>query len=153
MTEYKPIHFVQNNFQRTEYLPNNRKGLTRLILDCRLKILYRKSNKYLYFHARHNFSSEEQKSHDLSFLSHYMISHPNNVHASLTERFRHYLYERRYFREIHYVAVQVRHYGKENIPIDLENYVRKWQPYTNPEPFMVEFFHGLDLERRSYWFE
>lgn len=121
------------------------------ILAFRARFLRNVTGKTNYFHLRHGYDLEDRKRHDLWFIAHYHNSHDKDVKANLVERLRFEWYWRKYCIEIQAVTDAVKNKDYSKVPEEVEDYVRKWRPFTAVPPFIVEYIHGMDGERfRKY---
>lgn len=111
------------------------------------RIMRQLTGKTNYFHLRHGYDLEDRKRHDLWFVTHYHNSHEDDVNASLVERLRFEWYWRKYGSEIHTVTNAVKNKNYSKVPKEVEDYVKKWQPFSAVPPFIVEYIHGMDGQR------
>ncbi|GAC1390976.1 MAG: hypothetical protein NVSMB46_01950 [Candidatus Saccharimonadales bacterium] len=104
-----------------------------------------------YFDLRHNYTVEKRKTHDMLFISHYYKSHPNDNNTSYLERMRFKHLWQKYAEEINEALREIQ--GKDPFEVSKEvaEYMKKWQVMGHVEPFLVEFFHGIDGERFRYY--
>lgn len=121
------------------------------LLDFRARIVRRVTGNFSYFHIRHGYELSERRRLDLQFISHYHLSHDEDQGASIIERVRFEYYWRLYGNEFREIISQIRGKAPEEVSGEAAEYMKKWQLMSQPEPFMVEFFHGMDGQRfRDY---
>lgn len=130
----------------TEYMPEIAKWKLPF-LNIRGQIIARTTNQFNYFLIRHDFSLEERKRCDLYFITHYQNSHPDDHNASIIERLRYRYYWRLYGSEIHEAISAVKEKEFDDVSAEVEEYVKKWQAFSQPPAFVVEMIHGMDGRR------
>lgn len=118
-------------------------------LFVRGQIYTRITKRLNYFLIRHEFNLEQRKHCDMYFISHYHISHPDDTNTTFMERFRFNRYWRLYAPEIHEVTDAIKGKKFDDVPAEVEDYVKKWQPLAQPPAFVVELIHGMDGSRMT----
>jgi hypothetical protein len=134
----------------TEYMPHIARWKMPF-LKLRLRIIARLTRKLNYFVVRHEFSPEDRKLYDMCFISHYHISHQDDAGASAGERLRFDHYMRKYGQELNHISSAIKGKNFDDVPKEVEDYVKKWQPLAQPPAFMVELIHGIDGQRLSQY--